>query len=49
MHFYGTYAMARAAGFDQKSSTIIANSSEFVDNHASNEFIKFNEFSEFVM
>ncbi len=32
MHFFGVYALARAAGFDPKSAEVIAHSSQFVDD-----------------
>ena len=37
MHYYGTYAMARAAGLKQEAARITATSAQFVDdNHAAN-------------
>ena len=32
MHFYGTYALARAAGIDPETARIIAHASQFVDD-----------------
>ena len=32
MHFYGVYAMARAAGLDPVTAETIANASQFVDD-----------------
>ena len=36
MHFYGVYAMARAAGLDPKTARIIAHASQFVDDATHN-------------
>lgn len=33
MHFYGTYAMARAAGLNVKTCTTIATAAQFVDDN----------------
>ncbi len=32
MHYYGVYALARAAGLKRKSATVIASASEYVDD-----------------
>lgn len=37
MHFYGTYAMARAAGLNVKTCTTIATAAQFVDDNAKND------------
>ena len=34
MHYYATYALARAGGFTKEDSRIIATSSQFVDDNA---------------
>ena len=34
MHYYGTYALARAGGFGKEDSRIIATASQFVDDNA---------------
>jgi len=39
MHFYGTYAMARAAGLNVDTCTIIATSAQFVDDNAEDQFV----------
>ena len=36
MHFYGTYAIARMAGFDPKQAEIIATSAQYVDDATDN-------------
>ena len=41
MHYYGTYAMARAAGITPKASQIIATCAQFVDDNASDKTLKF--------
>ncbi len=41
MHYYGTYAMARAAGLAPKACQIIATAAEFVDDNGSKETIEF--------
>ncbi len=41
MHYYGTYAMARAAGIEQDSAKIIATASQFVDDNAIENHIEF--------
>jgi len=43
MHYYGTYAMARAAGIDRDACFIIATAAQFVDDHAHKETIKFKD------
>jgi len=43
MHYYGTYAMARAAGLDKDACFIIATAAQFVDDHANKETIKFGD------
>ena len=41
MHYYGTYAMARAAGIKKKACEVIARSAEFVDDNAKADSIQF--------
>jgi len=39
MHFYGTYAMARAAGLSEDTCTVIATAAQFVDDNAEDQFV----------
>lgn len=39
MHFYGVYAMARAAGIDSETAGIIAHASQFVDDAMEDEAV----------
>ena len=41
MHYYGTYAMARAAGLAPNACQIIATAAEFVDDNGEKEVIEF--------
>jgi len=43
MHYYGTYAMARAAGLKKKASQTIATASQFVDDNAEKESVIFRD------
>ncbi len=43
MHYYGTYAMARAAGLSPESSRIIAHSAQFVDDNAQRDRVLFQD------
>ena len=43
MHYYGTYAMARAAGITRDAAKIIATAAQFVDDNASKESIEFRD------
>jgi len=43
MHYYGTYAMARAAGLEPYACEVIASSAQFVDDHAKTEEINFKD------
>jgi len=43
MHYYGTYAMARAAGLKKKASRIIATAAQFVDDNAGKECVTFKD------
>jgi len=43
MHYYGTYAMARAAGLKKRAARIIATASQFVDDNADKESIDFSD------
>lgn len=43
MHYYGTYAMARAAGLKKDTAKIIATAAQFVDDNAEKESINFRD------
>jgi hypothetical protein len=43
MHYYGTYAMARAAGLTSEASKIIATAAQFVDDNVNKETIEFED------
>ncbi len=43
MHYYGTYAMARAAGLSATACQIIATSAEFVDDNAEKRTVEFGD------
>jgi len=43
MHYYGTYAMARAAGLTRDASRTIATAAQFVDDNASKDNIGFKD------
>ncbi len=43
MHYYGTYAMARAAGLNKESSRIIATAAQFVDDNAEKDNVDFRD------
>ena len=43
MHYYGTYAMARAAGLKKKIAETIATASQFVDDNAEKDSINFRD------
>ncbi len=43
MHYYGTYAMARAAGLKKEVCEIIATAAQFVDDNAEKESIEFRD------
>lgn len=43
MHYYGTYAMARAAGISQEAAQIIATSAQFVDDNAFQNHVNFKD------
>ncbi|MCF7821349.1 MAG: hypothetical protein K9M17_02775 [Mariprofundaceae bacterium] len=43
MHYYGTYAMARAAGIEPQSCRIIATAAQFVDDNATQGHIEFKD------
>ncbi|WP_135081076.1 DUF6765 family protein [Terasakiella sp. SH-1] len=43
MHYYGTYAMARAAGLTEKAAQLIAQCSQFVDDAAEEEALHFED------
>ncbi|MFH1582057.1 MAG: DUF6765 family protein [Pseudomonadota bacterium] len=41
MHYYDTYAMARAAGITRNAAKVIATAAQFVDDNAAKNSIKF--------
>lgn len=43
MHYYGTYAMARAAGLDRNTARTIATAAQFVDDNAQKDSIEFRD------
>jgi len=43
MHYYGTYAMARAAGLKKEASRIIATAAQFIDDNAGKESVDFRD------
>jgi hypothetical protein len=43
MHYYGTYAMARAAGLTPEATKVIATAAQFVDDNAEKESIEFKD------
>jgi len=43
MHYYGTYAMARAAGLKKEVCEIIATAAQFVDDNAEKESVEFRD------
>ncbi|MBQ0757033.1 MAG: hypothetical protein KBT54_08000 [Amphritea sp.] len=43
MHYYGTYAMARAAGLSEEDCYLIAYAAQFVDDNAAGEFVEFDD------
>ena len=43
MHYYGVYAMARAAGLTREASVRIATASELVDDNAEEEHVEFGD------
>ncbi len=43
MHYYGTYAMARAAGIKQDAAKIIATSAQFVDDNVAGNALEFKD------
>lgn len=43
MHYYGTYAMARAAGLSREASGKIATASEFVDDNIEKDSVEFRD------
>jgi len=43
MHYYGTYAMARAAGITRDNARVIATAAQFVDDNASKDSILFRD------
>lgn len=45
MHYYGTYAIARAAGLNKKASAVIATASQFVDDNAHKGSVEFDDSS----
>lgn len=43
MHYYGTYAMARAAGINPDACQVIATAAQFVDDNAGSETVIFGD------
>lgn len=43
MHYYGTYAMARAAGMKRDSARVVATAAQFVDDNAHKESIEIRD------
>ena len=42
-HFYGTYAMARAAGLNSETATVVATAAQFVDDNAAQGYVRFQD------
>lgn len=42
-HFYGTYAMARAAGINSETATVVATAAQFVDDNAAPDHVRFKD------
>ena len=43
MHYYGTYAMARAAGLERETAQVIATSAQFVDDNIARDAVTFRD------
>ena len=43
MHYYGTYAMARAAGINSNASATIATAAQFVDDNTAQSHVTFGD------
>ena len=43
MHHYGTYALARAAGFEREAALIVATSAQFVDDNIAESHLTFGD------
>ena len=43
MHYYGAYAMARAAGLNQEAARTVATSSQFVDDNVARDHVTFRD------
>ena len=43
MHYYATYAMARAAGIEPDDARIIATSAQFVDDNIAQSYVEFRD------
>ena len=43
MHYYGAYAMARAAGLEQETARVVATSAQFVDDNAARSQVSFRD------
>ena len=43
MHYYGTYAMARAGGLNSDAARIIATSAQFVDDNTAQSHVGFRD------
>ncbi|OBQ55739.1 DUF6765 family protein [Halodesulfovibrio spirochaetisodalis] len=48
MHYYGTYAMARAAGLKPEVATTIATAAQFVDDNAADNDVDFKDGGKFL-
>lgn len=48
MHYYGTYAMARAAGLKSEVATTIATAAQFVDDNAADNDVDFKDGGKFL-
>ena len=42
-HYYGTYALARAAGLNQEAARIVATAAQFVDDNAAKSHVDFED------
>ena len=43
MHYYGAYAMARAAGLERETARVVATSAQFVDDNAARSQVRFRD------
>ena len=42
-HYYGTYALARAAGLDSETARVVATAAQFVDDNAARDHVTFQD------